>query len=173
MTRSILTRVLTVAALALGTAAAAPALSSAAPPTDSGTSASAAAACVPFEDPTANPTNLHTTQQVSGSACKVGSTYNLTVEIFFIELRSQGFNASHVTGCSGHFQLTHIGGSTQDKPKTCTTDAQTKDRFPIKQTWSNIGPGTYKVAGWVNIQVGTAHYEASGYKSETPTFRLP
>ncbi len=185
------TRILTVVALALGTAIAAPTISSAAPTPDRGGldqhtlaggpasvtdgtgSSSAVAACVTFEDQTTNATNFHTTQQVSGSACKVGSKYTLTVQIFFVELRSQGFNASHVTGCSAHFQLTHIGGSTQDKPVTCTTNAQTKDRFSITQTWTGIGPGTYRVAGWVNIQAGTAHYEAYPYRSETPNFRLP
>lgn len=169
------TRIFAAAAAVLGTALTAPAVSTAAPPpatptTNSVAAVAAIAACKTGEDPTENRTNFYTTQQASGSACQVGSTWTVTATVWLRELRPD-FNHLAVVGCSAHMKLTHIGGSAQDKPVTCTSDAKKYSTFPTTQTFTGLGPGSYRVSSWVNIQAGT-HHEAYPYRSEW-TFSVP
>ena len=170
MSRRTLVRCITAGAFAVSAGLALPAVSSAAPAgIDGESSASSLAACKTGVGPN-NQTTFNTKQQLSGSACAVGSTWTVSGKVYFTPL--PGFNASHVTGCAAHIRLTHIGGSSSERSIDCTAQAKRGTAFQSgTATFTGIGRGSYKLSGWVNIQTGV-HYEGSGAASSW-SFNLP
>jgi hypothetical protein len=104
-------------------------------------------------------TGVHFTQTVSMDFCSDGS-----VRVGVLVRPFEGYNGSHVIGCTAHLVLTDltIGESTRsDRPKGCNMT------WARSGTWFTVGPSSwasqttshnFRGEAWVNIQTVCCYY---------------